>query len=326
VSAGQSTSADELRKALGESENLVVNWRGQGAKILTLLENMDRIAALWPVLESAGQDLRAEGGRWHTLEAQVHRYAPGIVRELRAAGGAEAVRQNARSKLPAGATGLGFWWYLDQEVARRRRQQVTKFVLTVVTGALIVAGGLFLFQKLFPVDPRVAASSTALLSGKQKIEANADFAGALADFESAARALPNDAEPWLWAGAVYDRLGRAADAQTAFERARSESSSALEFYLARSVVYAQLKANAQARSDIATALKLDPENPQAFYYLATVAESEGKYQEALVMLEKAGELAEARGQSEIVAMSRFRLGMLLQAAQAQQMMPATPTP
>ena len=82
VKTGQVTPADELRESLAFSEKRVADVFGGGDNALALLKELDRIAALWPVLEAQGMDLRPEAGRWETLQATVNRRAGAIVSDL----------------------------------------------------------------------------------------------------------------------------------------------------------------------------------------------------------------------------------------------------
>jgi cytochrome c-type biogenesis protein CcmH/NrfG len=76
--------------------------------------------------------------------------------------------------------------------------------------------------------------------------------------------------------------------------------------------------------------KLDPNNPRAFYYLASVYELQGKLDEAVKALEASSAQADIRKQAELTAMARFRMGMLMQQMQSQSgpggRFAATPSP
>ena len=106
VRAGQMTPADELRALWSDSERLLANLKGDGA-VVQLLENMDRIAELWPQFEAVGADLRPEAGRWETIQALTHKQAGTIVRELRPVGGLAALRERPGAQARSGADGAG---------------------------------------------------------------------------------------------------------------------------------------------------------------------------------------------------------------------------
>ncbi len=331
VRTGSVTPADELRELLTASEKLAVNVRGQGASALRLLENLDRIDALWPQLEAGGVDLRPEAGRWATVQALVHKHAAAIAYELRAAGGLPALRAEHLFPGPSparGADGPGerWWWYLDREVRSRRRSQFIRFGSIAAIAVIAIAGGILLFQKLFPVDPKVSAASDSMSRGQQLIDANHDYAAALPKFQAAANLTPNDSQPWILVGAAEEKLGNAAAAEQAYAHARSLLGTDLDFRLARAAIYTEFNMLDQARADLDAALKADPGNPQAYYYLATIEEGQGNAEAAIQDLQQAGDSAENRGLVELVAMSRVRMGILMQQLQAQPAGAGTATP
>ena len=314
------TPADELRERLTASEKLVVNLRGKGAAALDLLRDLDWIAEVWPQMEEAGVDLRPEEGRWQTLQADVRKRASVLLAELRAVGGLPAARAKYHRDQQA-----NWWWYLAEET---RAANVRRLVRSVVTLVAVVALGallLFLFNKLFPVDPQVRAAMVKMNSGQQKIERGADLTDAAADFQEAASLTPDDPDPWLWLGAVQQKLGDAAASQTSFEKARALAASELDFHAARIPVYAALQMYGEAEAAANAALAIDPNSPQVHYYLAGVYEAQGKLTEVIATLQRASELADARNQAELTAMARYRLAIMMQQAQVKAIGPtATP--
>lgn len=315
----QMTPADELRELLTASEKLVVNLRDVPDGALRLLENLDRIAELWPELEAAGVDLRPESGRWETLQGLVRKQARTILGQLRPQGGLPALRARYHGDGKA-----EWWWYLAErtreETIRRARRAAVIAVALVALGAAVV----FLLRVLFPVDPKVQASLSHRMAGQQKIEGSGDYAAALADFQEAVKLTPDDPEAWLWLGVTQEKLGDEDAARASFERARAVARSEIDFRLARASIYIALQMLDQARVDIEEVLQRDPENPQAYYFLASVLEGQGKYMEAAVALQRASDLAEARNNAELTAMARYRLAMMLQQLQVKSLPEPTP--
>ena len=198
----QMTPADELRERLAACEKGIANLRGSGTRARALLEDMDRIGELWPVLEAAGLDLRPEAGRWETIQASVKRVARRLLKELRASGGLATVRAEQH---PDGQ--CAWWWRLDEAVAQDSKRRALRTSLTVATIIVAVLAAYFLFRLLFPVDPNLKAAMDLQSAGEMKIQKAGDFAGALADFRSATSFLPNDAETWLRLGVAQEVVG-----------------------------------------------------------------------------------------------------------------------
>ncbi|MCX6030949.1 MAG: tetratricopeptide repeat protein [Chloroflexi bacterium] len=317
----QMTPADELRELLADSEKRVSNLTHSGAGALTLLENMDRVAELWPQLEEAGMDLRPEAGRWETLQAALRRKAGQLVGEMRARGGLQGARAARYGDRMAPA-----WWNLAEELRAARLRWLRNAAVITLGLVVGVATVIFILNRLFPVDPRLQAALAKQAAGQQKIERQGDFQAALADFQDAVAAKPDDADSWLWLGVVQQKLGDQAAGRASFDKAQALLGSELSLRLARAPYYLLVGQFDSAEADLQAALQQDPENPQAYYLLANVYESQGRYEDALTALQRAGELAEARKQAELTAMSRYRQGMLIQQMQARSLNPPTPTP
>ena len=318
VVRGQVTPADELRDLLEMVEKRVasVRWSGDGA--VALLQELDRIAELWPVLEAQGVDLRPEAGRWATIQASVMRNANGILSELKGRGGIQALRQQAH---PEGADAP--WWRLDEYVADKRRKRLRRTATIVGIVVVVVVLGWFLFQKLFPVDPKVAESLRRVSRGEQLVQENNDWPGALAEFQAASALTPGDYDVWLRLGVAEEQMGNAQAAKDAFDRARALLPSQADFLKGRAAAYLLFNLVDQADKDVQAALKINAEDAQAWYQAASVFEVRGQLTEAVDALDKASTYAEETHQDELTALARYRMGMLMQRA---ALSPETPTP
>ncbi len=306
IKSNQMTPADELRALLADSERLVVSLRGRGVDAKELLEDMDRIATLWPQLEAAGVDLRAEEGRWLTLQANLRTHGPTLLRELSAAGGLAALR---RQKY--GDTRAPEWWYLDEELSAQRTQKLRRTVLTVasIVGAVLVA--YFVFNMLFPTDPNVQGSVSAIMAGQQKAQ-QADWEGALADYRRAAEFTPDDPEPWASIVAIETKLGNLEEAAAADATLRRLVPDDVAYHNQRAQIFAAFGMNEEAVAEGQAVLALDPENPEAHFSIAGAYENMGNLENAVKYMELASQYADARGKSELTVISRYRLAMLMQ--------------
>jgi tetratricopeptide (TPR) repeat protein len=311
VGTGQVTPADELRDLLGVAEKRLANVRGSGESALALLRELDRIAVLWPELEAQGMDLRPEAGRWETIQRAVRQKAGPLLAELKRLGGIEKLRA---AEYPAGTDAP--WWNIDAYVRQRNRASTRRLLLSL---AIIVIGavGLYflLFRVLFPVDPKVQESVRRVGAGEQLIQQDGDFAAALAEFEAAAAATPDDPDVWLRVGAAREQLGNAPAAQEAFDRARSLSASDLDFHRARGAAYLAFGLIDPADQELRQALTLKYDDAQSWYLLANVYESRRQTTEAIGALDKASQYAAETNQNELTAMARYRMGLLMQQLQ-----------
>lgn len=316
------TPADELRDLLTRNEKRVVNLRGQPVEALALLLDLDRIAELWPELEASGVDLRPEQGRWETLQAQVRRYGPVVVRELRAMGGLPVLRAQHH---PSGEA--DWWWYLAERVQAQRAGNLARAGITL-SGVVAVAALVYflVFHVFFPVDPALKAALDAQTAGEAKIAQQGDYAGALAAFRRAAEYRPGDPDTWLRVGCTLYRLGDTVGAEENFYRAQVLLADLQTFKLARAPICAQLGEVELAETDLQEVIAADPQNAAAYYYLSAILEARGEFFEALLSVQRAAELAEVQGDIELVALARFRSGILMQQLAVQGIPAGTPTP
>jgi cytochrome c-type biogenesis protein CcmH/NrfG len=327
----QVTPADELRSLLTETEKLVANVPTNGEKNSQLLQNMDGLAELWPRLEEAGVDLRPEAGRWETIQAGTYRQAGRIVRALGPFGGLPALR--ARQGLPQEPAQPAaaiedeerWWWYLDLIVRRKRVRTLRR----VAGGAVIVVAALvvlnFAFNKLFPIDPKVRDSQSQQMTGQQIVQQGGDVQKALANFQQAAQLTPGDPDPWIWMGVAEEKLGRATEAQAAYAKARPLEKDEIMFFLARAQAYLSFAMPDKAQADLNAIFAQDPENPQGHYLQASIYEDQGQMTKAADELERTSTYAEKRNQTELTAMARYRMAMVIQSLSVRPEGAATPT-
>lgn len=250
--------ADELRDLLAESERQAANLRTAPSGARELLDNLDQIARLWPDLEARGVDLRAEAGRWETVQAMVRANAHHLLRALRPEGGLPALRKRNHADDEA-----AWWWYLAEETRRTNLQRARR--LAVIGGSVVVAAVLVIWvlNRLFPVPPEVRAAMNKQIDGQQKIENGGDYAGAIADFQEVVTLTPDDASGWLWLGCTQYKLEDQSAAEESFRQARALLEDELTFRLSRAPDCAMLDLLDLAKGDLEAALAIDPDNPQA---------------------------------------------------------------
>lgn len=320
VQRTQVTPADELRDLLEMAEKRVANSRSSGDSALALLNELDRIAELWPQLEGQGMDLRPEAGRWNTLQASVLRKASGLLGQLQKVGGISALRAQQH---PEGTDAP--WWHLDRHVAQTRKRQWRR-VLTIAGAVVAVAlVAWFLYQRFFPVDPKVAESYRRVGKGEQLILQDNDWRGALAEFQAASVLTPDDYNAWLRVGVAEEQLGDASAAQEAWQRGRALLPVESDFLKGRAAAYLLFDLIDLADRDIQAALKLKNDDAQAWYQAASVYEARNQVEAAVDALDKASTYAEQTHQDELTALARYRMGMLMQRA-AMPQLSATPAP
>lgn len=306
VEPGVETPADALRRTLREAEEEVtLLLRGKG-ELLPLLRRLDAIAEGLRTLEAEGIDLRPERTRWESLCTQIQRGAERLVRHAQE--GSDALRQ-ARAELQPSEE--RWWWRLDLLAAEQRRRRVARTVRIAGLAVLILAllGGVAYL--LLRPDP-LTAQKLRLYAAAERAIQEGRWEEAIARYREATAVDPQDPEPWLRLGWAQERTGEVEAAQASFQEAASRFGDPFAYELALARLYVEVGDFGQALPHALRATELNPQSPHAFYVLASAYEGSGKFLEALQALQTCEKLAEAQGDAELVAMSRVRVGTLLQ--------------
>ncbi len=300
------TPADELRALLDASYNIAVESQGATPEALSqLLQNLDRIHALFPQLRARGVDLRPEETRWQEVQGAVRRHRDAILAGLAPLGGLPTLR-SALDERPDEAR---WWWWMDQSRARERRRRVLTLAAILAGIIMLLAGGVWTFNRLFPTDERViqayeykTRAEEALRQGHRK--------EALQSLEAAYALTPDDPDILSLLAVLYDLEQRPQKAATFRTRLLDQfPPSITHANLAQSYLLAGAieKALALARQ----AIREDAANPQGYLIAGMVYEAQGQRSLAAELYQQAAEKAHAAGEYETEAFAKVRLAHLL---------------
>lgn len=301
------TPADELRDLLEGSERLAVNLSGSGPdQAVRLLDWLDRIALLLPELEADGVNLQAERGRWQAVQGSVKRHSRDLLAEMKATGGLAAARSRRSSPPPA----ANWWWQIDGILAAERKRKMLTWAAAVGIVLVLLFGGYWLFNRLFPVDPVVAAVYRHRSDAEQYV-ALGELEPALASYEAAATLDPDDPELLAALVALYAATGREADAEAALARLRPLLPEAeVDAYLA--AAYAGVHLLDQAMTYAEQALAVAPDLVAALITAADVSQALGRQAEAMAYLRRADAAAGEQNLIQMQAVIRMRLAQVMQ--------------
>lgn len=317
--AFRAETTDDLRELIAQAELIVANLRGAGTRALMLLFLLDTIRKLFATLQEMGVDLRAEAVRIETVERLLLAKDSVLVREMRRLGGLAKVREAAE---PAPDQ---WWWYLDQHVAERQRQQVRRGLLICGAAAAIFLVASLLYNYVFPPDPRrVAVMEKSSQAERALMEG--DLAGALALYREAAEIMPDDPEVQVWVGVLAEKLGDGETAAQAYAAAEGLSGGRARFLTLRGMTRIRMGDTEQAKADAEAALAIEPDAAETYLLLGNVYESEGDVAQAMAAFEKTAELAGQANNSALIVLAKTRLGMLLQSAPMMAPPDETPGP
>lgn len=306
VESKANSPANTLREELDRAERQVVNLTAANVEEYLLL--LDQIEARFAALTTDENDLRPEWGRWESLTSRLQSKPDALVAAAAKVGGLAQLRQ----KHPPAT---GFWWELDQEVARRRNQAIKRAGTTLAIIIVVVFGGWWLLNTFFPPNPD-AVRMMETNSQLEELIAQQRWEEALTIIESAQETLPDEPELVLWEVVFAEQLGDTERAQHAFARAQallSDHPVELLVQLGNQRMQVGNFAGAQAAGN--EALATDPNNAQATFLLGSVAEATNDIATAIDMFDRTFALAEEEN-PQLAVIARVRMGNLLQRAPA----------
>lgn len=296
--------ANSLREDLAQAERVIVQVRRDN--VAPFLQLLDRIEDRFGQLEASGVDLRPEYTRWTSLHSKLQREAGRVVRAADLAGGLEKLRQN-------NAPARGAWWHLDTVVAANRRHLIRRLSISVGTIAILLVSILVLFTYVFPPDPDTVIVSEAT-SSLQQLAFEGRWQEALAVIDEAKAQLTEpDVELLIWEAVIAEKVGQTSRAQEALTAAKARIAAGQQsaYWWTLGSIRLSVGDLEEARAAGDEALALDPNDPQGYFLLASVAELEGDTITAIDLLDKTFELA-ADGNPQLAVIARVRMGNLLQ--------------
>lgn len=296
--------ANSLREDLAQAERVIVQVRRDN--VAPFLQLLDRIEDRFGQLEASGVDLRPEYTRWTSLHSKLQREAGRVVRAADLAGGLEKLRQN-------NAPARGAWWHLDTVVAANRRHLIRRLSISVGTIAILLGSILVLFTYVFPPDPDTVIVSEAT-SSLQQLAFEGRWQEALAVIDEAKAQLTEpDVELLIWEAVIAEKVGQTSRAQEALTAAKARIAAGQQsaYWWTLGSIRLSVGDLEEARAAGDEALALDPNDPQGYFLLASVAELEGDTITAIDLLDKTFELA-ADGNPQLAVIARVRMGNLLQ--------------
>ena len=198
-------------------------------------------------------------------------------------------------------------------MAQKRRSRLLKTAGMLVAVVAVVTIGLFLFNRLFPVDKRVRETYTLRTDAEAAI-ITGDYEQAINSMKQAVAIMPEDPSLQIMYGVLADLTGDLITAGKAWDLARGllEGKDS-EFLVQRGMAYGQTNQFEKSIEDELAAIALDPNSARAYLYLGAAYEGQNKITEALDAFTKASDLSSATD-PELTVMAGTRMASLLQKA------------
>ena len=311
---------DELRRLIEKADSRLGGMeRASADDAVALLRMFDEMDTLHTTLSADEVDLRAEDSRLDTMQLILRRKAGIVLRLLGQKGGIAALR---KARAPAHER---WWWYLDEYVAAQRKQTLRSLARTGVVLVVLFAVAAAIYQTWFKPDPAVIARMNYTSDAQRAVEAG-KLDLALQGIEKGVAQFPNEGEIQIWHGVILSLMKRTQEADAAFQSARQLYPDETTYLIARTTVRTQANDIDAANADALAAVKLSPDNAQAFLVLGGTYELKGDVQKASQSYSTAANLAAAAKQTDLEAMAKVRLAMLMQSAPPMPISTPQPTP
>jgi len=308
--AEDNTPLDELRRLLDQAGDRVGGLeRSTTSEALKLLRMLDDIDGLYNELEAADVDLRAEEARRETIDLTLKRKANHLLRLLKPEGGIAALRQK---QAPPAA---GWWWRLDDYVAEQRRKTLRGLVTTLIIAAVVLAAGALVYRTFLQPDPAIIAQMDHVANVERAVDSG-DWAGALAAADAGVAEFPDNSELLLWRATALEQLKRSAEAGQAVAVARATFADEVSFLVASSEVRLRAGDADGAYADARKATTIAPDSAYAYLALGAAHQMRGEINAASNAYSSAAGLAAEQKNTELEAVAKVRLAMLLQSAPA----------
>jgi tetratricopeptide (TPR) repeat protein len=312
---GGRTPIDELRDDLSKAEIWIVQLgvggrsalpggvkqplNGQSVDGIALLQLFDRIADRMDLLEQKGADLRAERGRFESLQKQFRRRGAALVARI----GDALVRER-----PSEAR---WWWYIQEQINADRKRRLLRMAKFALAGLVLLAVLYLLYDRFLAPPPRVRQANAAFYEGERAVNAG-EFPEAIEQFETAVGLDPESVDAHLWLGILYQSTGQQDKATLAFERARSFFDTDYQFLLERGLGYLELADFDAAQAGAEAIIQLEPERPEGYFLLGSTAERMGDLEVALEAFQRASDLADASNQPALQVTARMHIAAILE--------------
>ncbi|MCJ7550609.1 MAG: hypothetical protein MUQ30_13120 [Anaerolineae bacterium] len=304
------TPAEELRGILTRLEGQVgqIGCREKAAAAETL-DLLDQAVALIKRITTTGGDIAAENTRFDTITRQFDKKKVTFLKEI---GGAEALQQLRASRKPEEDH---LWWHADVQLEEERRLHRTHVLQRagIAAAVLIVLTGLYL---LFLAPDEATRERFRHEQDAERALIDGNPAAAIVEADLALAWAPDDIELLILKGIALELQGETEQAQALYDRVQELLGETGTFLALRAQIYMVAGRGDLARADAQRTVELDPSSAEGHFILGNANASLGNYYEAADNYERASELADATGQTELQGMARIQLGNIMMMMQA----------
>jgi tetratricopeptide (TPR) repeat protein len=274
-----------------------------------ILYRLDAVMTALRSLENEVSIKQAEG-QLEGILARLRREASLFLRDL---GGANKLRAEREKASPPEEN---WWWWLDEFVVTRRKASARRSLITfgILAGVLAVLA--VVYQLFLAPPPEVAARYMHEQSARDRMMSG-ELDTALDEVEQGLSYVPGDPTLLTLRGVVLESQGDLQGAERDFAAAEQGIGSREDFLTLRGQAYLMIDDTDRALVDAEESVQINPDLARGYLLIGQVNETKGFFAEALASYERAYEAAEKAGQTEMAALSRTRIAMMMQMWNAQ---------
>lgn len=271
---------------------------------LSILTGLDEVAARMATMETETSRQMVRGP-YESITGKLRREAGPFMHDL---GGAPAL-QKAREGVQPGQD--RWWWYLDDYLTVKRKASLRR-TLTLAGVILAAFVALAMVYKFFLApDPALIGRFTHEEAARDDLMAG-NYDDALAEVEQGLTFGPTDPTLLILRGIIREQQGNQEGAKQDFDLAKQGLSKPEAFFITRGQSYLMMNRTDKALMDAQLALESNPDSAQAYLLSGQAHESSTQFRAALEDYNKAFEAADKNQQFELAAISRTKIGMLMQ--------------
>lgn len=277
---------------------------------LGLLHSLDTVYVRIEQLEASSQSRKLSETQFEGIIAKLNAESSKFLRDL---GGAHVLQEARAKKTPPDTNE---WWFLDERLFEKRRAAMKRSLITAGVVVAVLAILAVVYQNFLAPDPTISAIY-GYEQNAQDLMMNGDLEKALDQVNKGLQLDPADYSLLILRGVISESLGKNEEAAQDFALAQKSVASQEIFYLTRGQSYLFTNQVDKALVDADEASRLSPGSAQAKLLAGQVYETQMLYSEALDAYNLAFEYAEKAQQTEVAAVTRMRIAMLMQTMNAQ---------
>lgn len=275
------------------------------AQALELIKDLDAVYDRIQEMEPGLKSRRLAQTQFDGIVARLHAEAAQFLRDL---GGAEVLRQERERRNPPEER---TWWYIDVHLANKRKAMLKRGLVIGGITLAVLAALLVIYNTFLAPDPTVAAIYAHENAARDRL-LEGEWQAAAEEVDQALAIDPQEPSILVLKGVIQDALGEPEAAAETYALAEQILGSRENLLILRGQAYMYASMTEKSLADAEEAIKINPNSAQGYLMRGQAHEMLGDFEAAADDYDLAFAAAEKTGQTELAAIARTRLAMLIQ--------------